>query len=189
MAAAEITCPRCKKLFAGTELGLCDACKLELVSAVGRDTTDTKIHLQPIAQAALAEWQSGEDLDEALLRALKTEYPKEAASLLPALTKMLELESQQRGESKETALRRLATTVPGPEISFRTSGGGASPFTSTTITERRVYKVNGREAAREELPPEIRKALESHQPKTERQLKVGCSAALVSILLSLMRRV
>jgi hypothetical protein len=188
MAAKEITCPRCKKQFAGTELGLCDDCKLELVSVVRDDPAATKIEIQPIAQAALLAWKPGEDLDEAVLRALKTEHPNDAAALLPAITKMIEMESQRRGETKETALRRLAATVPGPEITFRTSGGGSSPFTSTTITEKHVYKLNGRETALEDLPPEIRQAIERGHPKAERQLKIGCSAALVSMLCGLFHR-
>lgn len=189
MAAAEMTCPRCKKPLAGGDEGICSACKDELVAAVRDDPAATKIRLQPIAQVALNGWQPGEDLDEALLRGLKSLHPNEAAMLLPAVTRMIELESQQRKEDKKQVLRRLASSVPGPEINFRTSGGlGASP-TFTTVTESRVYRINGREGqSLEDLPPEIRRAVEERRPPSERKLSIGCSAALVSVLLALIRR-
>ncbi len=81
------------------------------------------VRLSPILSDALASVKPGEGTDEALPRARKARHPEQAAALLSAVTRIVEIESGRAGEDKQATLRRLAQEDPGPEITLRTSAG------------------------------------------------------------------
>jgi len=206
------TCPRCGRKHEEPELVLCGECRraLRQVSgAQGGEGTTVTVQVGPILSEAVASVGPGEDIDEALLRALKARYPEEAASLLSAISRIVEIEARQSGESKEQAVRRLAASQPGPEIALRRSGGrvvkGGFPTTvSETVSETQIIRVGGKEyGSLEDVPPEIRRAIEearrtggttrrvvvsgsdvSRGQPGERKvgLKTGCSWAVVAVL-------
>ncbi len=176
-------CPRCGLPSGEPDTALCAACRQQLASEadVGSGLT---IHLSPIIRDALAQAQPGEDIDEALLRALKVRYPKEAAALLPAITQLIAAQTGPGLGGKDEALRRMAAAEPGPEIKFRSSGG-SSPI-RTTITTRQVITVNGKTyPSLDEVPPSIRRAIQStiSGGAPDRQ-RVGCSIGLLAALVS-----
>jgi hypothetical protein len=116
-----------------------------------------KVHLSPIIREALAAVESGEDFDEALLRTLKARYPEEAAVLLPAVGRLIEVEAKRANETKDQVLHRLAEAAPGPEITLNFGGGNISKITAESKTYRvgdRVYH------SLEEMPPNLRQAVQ-----------------------------
>ena len=168
---------------------LCAECREALLSQgtrsglAGEETL--KVRVSPILRDALASVGVAEDLDEALLRALKRRHPEQAAELLSAFTRVLEVESSRARESKRETARRLAESDPGPEILLRTSGG--EPRRSAA--ETRVYRIGGKEYhSLEEMPPDVRMIVERGMRGEGAARRVGCSWALVGgWLLSLLR--
>jgi len=181
---SEATCPRCGRKHSEPEMVLCSDCRAKLASEVMVSENSQTIQLAPILREALAQVQPGEDLDEALLRALKSRHPADAAMLLPALSRLIADEAQRRGGSKEEAVRRLAEAEPSSEITLRSSGERSPTFTTTT--ETRVITLGDKKyQSLEELPPDVRRAVKAGLSRGEKpKLRVGCSAALVSGLLA-----
>ncbi len=133
----------------------------------------TKVPLPELLRAALSTRQPGEDLDEALLRALKAEHPHEAVWLLSAANQMIELEMQSTGEDRDQVVQRLAAAESGPEVTVHTAGLGPLrvSFEST------VYRVGGKEYhSLDELPPKIRQSIEAALPPGMRRA-VGAAEA------------
>jgi hypothetical protein len=167
---------------------LCSDCRAALASEAMASESSQTIQLAPILREALAQVQPGEDFDEALLRALKSRHPGEAAMLLPALSRLIADEAERRGGSKEEAVRRLAAAVPSAEITLRTSGQHSPTFTSTTET-RVVTLGDKRYQSLEELPLDVRRAVEAGLSRGEKpKLRLGCSTALLSGLLAVLLR-
>lgn len=178
------TCPRCGRKHEEPELVLCEECRRALrqgSGAQGGEGTTVTVQVGPILSEAVASAGPGEDIDEALLRALKARYPEEAASLLSAISRIVEIEARQSSESKEQAVRRLAASQPGPEIALRRSGGrvvkGGFPTTvSETVSETQIIRVGDKEYhSLDQVPPEIRRAIEEARRKggTTRRVVVG----------------
>ena len=187
---SEATCPRCGRKNSEPEKVLCSDCRAALVLEA-RSTSPASaqtVQLSPILTDALAQVQPGEDLDEALLRALKSRQPADAAMLFPALSRLIADEAQRRGGSKEEAVRRLAEAGPSSEITVRTSGQRSPTFTS--VTETRVIRLgDSKHRSLEELPPQVQRAAEFRLSRRERpNLRLGCSAALLSGLLAVLLR-
>jgi len=144
-----------------------------------------KVHASPIIREALASAKPGEDFDEALLRALKARYPEEGANLLSALTRIIEIEAKRANEGKQQAIRRLAELDPGPEIVLKTSAGEPTRITAET----RVIRVGDKEYhSLEEVPPDIRRAIEGAMSGQRVARRAGCISALVSGWLSALLR-
>jgi hypothetical protein len=168
---------------------LCAECREALLSqgtlSGPGDEETLKVRVSPILRDALTSVGVAEDLDEALLRALKKQHPEQAAELLSAFTRVLEVESNRAHESKPEAARRLAESDPGPEIVLRTSRG--EPRRSAA--ETRVYRIGGKEYhSLEEMPPNVRSIVEQGMRGAPSPSRVGCSWALVGgWLLSLLR--
>jgi len=144
-----------------------------------------KVHISPILGDALAFLQPGEDLDEAILRALKARHPDQASALLPAATRIIELESQQAYEDKHQTVRRLAASDPGPEINLRTSGG---PISHTSIQSTVIHAGGKEYHSLEELPPDLRQAVEMgfRRGDSSPRLRVGCSLVIIALLQGLL---
>ncbi|MFB3882276.1 MAG: hypothetical protein ACE149_13500 [Armatimonadota bacterium] len=181
---SEAACRRCGRKLPGPDTGLCADCQAALPLEVMPSSKSQPIQLGPILSEALAQVQPGEDLDEALLRALKSQRPEEAATLLPAVSRLISEEAQRQGGSREDAARRLAETGSSGEITVRTSGGRFPTF--TTVVEKRVITLGDKKyGPLEELPPEARRAVEAELRRVERpKVRVGCSTALLSVMLS-----
>ncbi len=142
--------------------------------------------LAPVLRQALASTQPGEDLEEALLRALKASHPEQASALLSACSRLIELESKRAGEEKEQTIRRLAEADSGPEVKFSISG----TMPRQTTIQTTVIRVGDKEYhSLDEVPPHIRRAIEGQLAggKTEsrdtRKIRVGCSLAVIAWLL------
>ena len=176
-------CPRCGRKHSEPGMVLCSDCQAALASQAMASESSQTIQLAPILREALAQVQPGEDFDEALLRALKSRHPADAAMLLPALSRLIADEAERRGGSKEDALRRLAEAGPSSEITLRSSGERSPTFTTTT--ETRVVTLGDKKyQSLEELPPDVRRAVEAGLSRgDEPKLRVGCSAALLGALL------
>ncbi|MCJ7751733.1 MAG: hypothetical protein MUQ65_11675 [Armatimonadetes bacterium] len=181
------TCPRCGRRHEEPELVLCEECRGALrqgAGAQGGEGTTITVQVGPILSEAVASAGPGEDVDEALLRVLKAGYPEEAASLLSAISRIVEIEARQSGESKEQAVRRLAALRPGPEIALRRSArrvvkGGFAATVSETVSETQHIRVGGKEYhSLEDVPPEVRRAIEEARGKggTTRRVVVSGSA-------------
>lgn len=152
-----------------------------------------KIHISPLIREALSAAQAGEDFDEALLRTLKARYPEEATTLLPAISRLIEVEAERTKESKDQILHRLAEDAPGPEISLHLGGKGNI---SKIVAESKTFRVNGQEYhSLEEMPPELRRRVEegmsqAHQiGPVRRNARVGCTFSLLAVLLALAARI
>jgi len=147
------------------------------------------VEVSPILRDALASRQSGEDFDEALLRALKARHPEQASSLLSAVTRILELEANRSNEGKEQAARHLAASDPGPEISLRTSSAHVPTTVSRTVHNKTVVRVGDEEyQSLGDAPPHVRRVVEHQMSKGKAGPKVGCSWALLGSFVSLLRR-
>ncbi len=167
----------------------------------------TTVVLAPILRSALASRQPGEDLDEALLRALKAEHADRAPELLSGLLALVKMEMQRSHEDEEQVIQRLAATEPGPQVRLTDTGLGPSHLNVRATT----YRVNGKEYhSLDELPPDIRRAVEGALPSGQttlsapnppaglspparigddrRPMRFGCSTALVALLLRLLSR-
>ena len=141
-----------------------------------REEQVLRVHISPIIKEALSSVGPGEDLDEALLRALKSRYPRHAAALLPACTRLIEIEAKRANEDQQQTIRRLAESDPGPEIVLRTSGGEVP----TTIAETRVIRIGGKEYhSLEEVPPDLRRIVERGMQGQRLPPRVGCSWTLI----------
>jgi hypothetical protein len=134
------------------------------------------IQVSPIIRDALASVKPGEDLDEALLRALKARHPEQAATLLSALTRVIEVEGRRTGEDREVTVRRLAGVEPGPKITLRTSGGPAP----TTRMSSQVIRIGDKEYhSLDEVPPHLRRLLERGESPGRMGPRTGCTWALL----------
>jgi len=155
---------------------LCQECRRALVE--GGEGTTVTVQVGPILREAVASVGAGEDIDEALLRALKARYPEEAANLLAAISRIVEMAAREANESTEQAIRRLAESQPGPEITLRRAGGrvveGGFPTTvSETVSETHVIRVGDKEyRSLEEVPPHIRRAIEGAKAKGRRGRRI-----------------
>jgi|WetSurMetagenome_2_1015567.scaffolds.fasta_scaffold112652_4 hypothetical protein len=145
------------------------------------------IPVSPLLREALSARETGEDFDEALLRTLKAQYPGEAAALLAAVTRLVEVETERTKESKEQILQRLAEAAPGPEITLNFGGEGNI---SKIRAESKTYRVGDRVYhSLEEMPPDLRRLVERELgPSREsnrggKTLRVGCPFSLFSALL------
>ena len=181
-------CPRCGRTYAGGEI-VCPECRVRLdpERPWDRDSGGEELRVQagPILREALASAGPGEDVDEALLRALKARYPEQAASLLSAVTRMVEVSASRTGEDKRAAMRRLAESEPGPEIVLRSSGRP----TPTVVKETKVRRLGDSEfRSLDELPPDVRAAVERSLPEVRRERRVGCSVGMVLGCLAALRR-
>jgi len=150
--------------------------------------TTLKVHIAPLLREALAAVQPGEDFDEALLRVLKLQHPDQAAALLSAHSRILQLEFERTGEDKSQIIRRLAESDPGPEIVLKTSGDQPR----RTSMETRTFRVGDKEYhSLEEMPPDLRRAFErgmAGKRTTVKAPRVGCSWSLLAAsLLPLLR--
>ena len=207
-------CPRCGVLHGEPEKVLCARCREELASGAGAAGKSLKVQVGPILREALASVRGGEDIDEALLRALKSRYPQEAVSLLAAITRLIDIEAGHHDEPREAVVRRLADGVPGPELSIsssdeRTDSGFPGSF-SRTVSQTHVIRVGDKEyRSLEELPSHIRRAIEDAREKgrsgrtivsrgsggprvtvgaAQGGLKTGCSWTLIAVVLRLIGR-
>jgi hypothetical protein len=174
-------CPRCGRTYDDPSAIVCRECHVALVpGGLARPTGDhseLKVRVAPVIAEALASAQAGEDFDEALLRALKARYPDQAAALLSAFSRIIELDAQHASEDKQQALRRLAQSEPGPEVVLRTSGG-ARP---TTVTETRRIRIGDQEyGSLEEVPPRLRRMIEKGMRGERTRPKAGCAGSLVA---------
>lgn len=190
------TCPRCGREHFEPEAVVCAECREALLSGrevPGMEKGETvKVRVSPILRDALISAGALEDFDEALLRALKKRHPEQAAELLSALTRVIEVESQGSGETKEQTVRRLADTDPGPEVVLRTVGG---PVRRTTA-ESTVIRIGGKEYhSLEEVPAHLRDAVARglrgkgkgmEGPRS--RPRVGCSLGLGRVLVALLLR-
>lgn len=207
-------CPRCGTAHGEPEKVLCRKCRDELAAGAGAAGSSIKVQVGPILREALASVRAGEDIDEALLRALKSRYPQEAVSLLAAITRLIDIEAGHHGEPRETVVKRLSDGVPGPELSIsssdeRTDGGFPGSF-SRTVSQTHVIRVGDKEYhSLEEVPAHIRRAIEEARSKGqsgrtvissrsggprvtvgagEGGLKTGCSWTLIAVVLRLLGR-
>lgn len=146
-----------------------------------------------ILREALASAGPMEDVDEALLRTLKRHYPDGATNLLPAVTRIVEVEAQRSGVDRREAMRRLAQGETSPELRLRSSGGelsaGGLASASHTFSEQTVIRVGDKEYhSLEEVPPEIRHAIERSRMSRGAEprrvgLRLGCSSGLAALVL------
>lgn len=158
------------------------------------ETRTFTIEIGPILREALAAVGPMEDLDEALLRTLKRRCPEEATNLLPAVTRIVEVEAQRSGVDKREAMRRLAEGEAGPEVTLRSSGGelsaGGLASVSHTFSEQTVIRVGDKEYhSLEDVPPGIRSAIEHSRMSRGAEprqvgLRLGCSSALATLALA-----
>jgi len=158
---------------------LCTECRRALLSegtGGGLEAEETlKVRISPILRDALTSVGVTEDLDEALLRALKRRHPDQAAELLSAVTRMLEIEGKRAGESKRETVRRLADMDAGPEMVLRTAGDEPR----STVVESQVFQIDGkRYHSLEEMPPDVRRIVETGMRGERPAPRVGCSWAL-----------
>ncbi len=195
-------CPRCGREHAEPNLGLCPTCRTELMSSAGEHATgETKtftVEIGPILREALASAGPTEDVDEAVLRTLKRRFPDEAANLLSAVSRIAEVEAKRASVDKREAMRRLAQGEISPELTLRSSGGdlsaGGLASVSHTFSEQTTVRVGDKEYhSLEEVPPEIRRAIERSRMSRGAEprrvgLRVGCSSALAApVLVALVR--
>jgi len=183
------TCPRCGRQHSEPKLILCRECREALMAETSTEESNLRLNVSPILRDALASRQSGEDFDEALLRALKARHPERASSLFSAVTRILDLEADRSNERKEQVARRLAASDPGPEISLRTSRAHMPTTVSRTAQNNTVVRVGDEEYhSLDNAPPQVRRAVEHHMSTEKAGPRVGCSWALLGSFLSLIRR-
>jgi len=183
-------CPRCGRSYHVPGTSFCPVCRVELQpdNAAPEDGTAAgiAIHLPPILRDALASTGAREDFDEALLRALKAHYPEQATALLPAVTRLIEIETERAGESRDQVARRLAAQDPGPQIVFKSSAPGSG--LATQVAQTTVIRIGGQEYhSLDEVPPHLRRAIEQSLSRRSEPGKSGClsfvlGAWLVAIL-------
>lgn len=190
-------CPRCGREHGEPKELLCPACRAEIVpDASEHRTGETKtftVEIGPILREALVSAGPTEDVDEALLRTLKRRYPDQATDLLPAVSRIAEVEAQRAGVDKREAMRRLAKGEIGPELTLRSSGGelsaGGLASASHTFAEQTLIRVGDKEYhSLEEVPPHIRHAIERSRMSRGAEprrvgLRLGCSSALAALML------
>ena len=207
------TCPQCGRTYHVPGVTSCPVCHVALApdAAPGPAApagNETQIDLAPILRQALAARQPGEDLDEALLRALKGQHPEHAASLLSAVTRVLELQSQRSGETKDQVASRLAQQDSGVQINFRWGGGPVGPpqefpgrppvgpgnhtfHSSSSTTSTTVINIGGKEYhSLEEVPahlrPMVERAIGRARPPAPTSRRVGCSVGLLLLPLAVL---
>jgi len=181
-------CPRCGRTYGEPGITRCPECGLLLTSENGRQEASAerrlKVRIAPLLREALASAGPGEDFDEALLRVLKARHPEDAAALLSACTRLIEMEARRANEDKSRTIRRLEESEPGPEIVLKTSGGEVPRITA----ESRIIHIGDKEYhSLEEVPPHLRHILEKGMPRGRASYRVGCSWALIGWIISLFR--
>jgi len=183
MTAPEQLCPRCKKTLLTSGEGICQACQTELLAGGGRDAV--RIEIGPVLRDALATAAAGEDFEEALLRALKRSHPSRSAALFPAFSRLLETEAERTGEDRRRVAQRMADSEDVPGLTFI-----SNLDQPTTVTETRITTSEGKTYhSLDELPPHLRRSLESQLSRRERpQVKMGCSSVLLGGCLALLLR-
>jgi hypothetical protein len=134
------------------------------------------IRASPILREALSSVGPGEDFDEALLRTLKARYPEHAAALLSAHSQVIAFEAERAGLSRQQAIRQLAESEPGPEITFKVS----RHVTTQAVADSEVVTVaDERYASLAEVPAHLRPAVEQALRSQEAKSRRGCLWALI----------
>ena len=190
-------CPQCGRTYHSPGLTTCPACQVPLSEDLGPTPApreaDLQVDLAPIVREALASRRPDEDLDEALLRALKAKHPEHALSLLPALTRIIELESQRAHQDKHQAAARLAQRDSGLRLHLKTSRQltgtpGNRVLETSSVTDTTVINIGGREYhSLEEVPAHLRPVLERAMKRTTppssplSTKRVGCSIGLLAL--------
>lgn len=194
-------CPRCGRTHEASGIPLCPDCRAELSqgssSARPSQATSLNIDLAPILREALSSRRPGEDLDEALLRALKAHHPEHGLALLPPLTRVIETEAQAAGVDRAEAVARIAQRESGLPITFRTSHHTSPPQrdadgTTISLTGSTVINIDGkRYKSLDEVPPHLRGAVEQglreamDRERASGSRRVGCSIGLLVVFLYL----
>jgi hypothetical protein len=176
-----MTCPRCGRTFFQPGVTVCADCGATLVPWPPASSPERtlKVRVAPILKQALTSVKPGEDFDEALLRELKARYPDQAAGLLGACTRLIEIEAKRASASNDETIRRLAQTDPGPEITL-TFSGDESP---RVLAQTRVIRVGDKEyGSLEDLPPGLRRAVERAQRgvRPQKAPRLGCTWGLIA---------
>lgn len=154
-------CPRCGRTYPETGVIVCPECRIRVVPAATPPTAgaETAVTLQvsPVLRDALASAKPGEDLDEAILRALKAHHPEQGTALLSALTRLVEIEMERTKETREQVIRRLAEADSGPEVVMRSSAGEPTRIS----TESQVIRIGDQEYhSLDDVPPHLRSVIE-----------------------------
>lgn len=182
-------CPRCGRTYPETGVIVCPECRVrvEPVAAPTRAGAETSVTLQvsPVLRDALASVRPGEDLDEAMLRALKARHPEQGSVLFSALTRLVELEVERTQETREQVIRRLAEADSGPEVMVRQTGGQPTRINM----ESQVIRIGDQEYhSLDDVPPHLRSVIERAKakgmsargaPAAGSGPKVSCSWALL----------
>jgi hypothetical protein len=164
------------------------------------------VEIGPILVRATATVGPGEDFDEALLRVLKERHPEEAAGLLSAITRLIEIESKQSGEGREDTIRRLVAGTPSPKLQMQTSqteiasgsllgsefhGGGSETTSQQTVIRIGDQEYHSLDGVPAHLRPMVERGMSrawhtrsplGAEPKRP-GLRLGCSWAVVSAVL------
>jgi len=154
-------CPRCGRTYPETGVIVCPECRIRVVPAATPPTagpeTTVELQVSPVLRDALASAKPGEDLDEAILRALKAHHPEQGTALLSALTRLVELEMERTKETREQVIRRLAAADSGPQVAMRYSGGQPTRIS----TESQVIRIGDQEYhSLDDVPPHLRGVIE-----------------------------
>ena len=159
-------CPRCGRTYPSTGVIVCPECRVRVEPVAGPPTAggETAVTLQvsPVLRDALASARPGEDLDEAILRALKAHHPEQGTTLLSALTRLVEIEMERTKETREQVIRRLAEADSGPEVMVRQTGGQPTRIDM----ESHVIRIGDQEYhSLDEVPPHLRSVIERAKAK------------------------
>ena len=159
-------CPRCGRTYPETGVIVCPECRVRVVPAAapppGGPETAVTLQVSPVLRDALSSARPGEDLDEAILRALKAYHPEQGTALLSALTRLVEIEMERTKETREQVIHRLAEADSGPQVAMRYSGGGPTRVNM----ESHVIRIGDQEYhSLDEVPPHLRSAIERAKTK------------------------
>jgi len=187
-------CPNCGRAFKeGLNVSECPQCHVPLLTADAGMPADAKnlpqrLNIGALMNTVLAEQRPGEEIDSALDRVIRREYPAAHDSLSKLIRNAMDVTQKLWGVTRQEAGQRLAQDRS--QLEMQADG---KPIVKTFHEEFKFQGVEISPEQQEEIKHEVEKALRTGKPIEHLQIsqsagkrKWGCaSPMLIAVVLAL----
>lgn len=187
MSEFRFLCPECGRAFkVGLNVTECPQCHVPLLTADAGMPADAenlprRLDIDALMKRVLADQQPGEEIDAALERVIRREYPAAHDSLSKLIRNAIDLTQQMWGGTRQEAGQRLAQNMS--QLEMQPDG---KPMVKTFHQEFNFQGVELSPEQQEEIKQEVEEALRTGKPIKHVQIKpttgkrnVGCSTLML----------
>ena len=185
-------CPQCGRAFKeGLHVTECPQCRVPLLSAAAGMPADAenlphRLDIGALMQHVLADQQLGEEIDAALERVIRREYPAAHDSLSKLIHNALDFTQKMWGGTRQEAAQRLAQNQS--QLEMQPDG---KPMVQTFQSQFNMQGVALSPEQQEKIKQEVEEALRTGKPIQHVVInpqsgKTGCSSLmLIAVLMAI----